>query len=242
MDLWVTVCDEERIYNKADGSGVWRNLKNVIRSVEFDSNYASFAIMKAAIEQNENTKVSQITEAQYNSLINDLTIDEHTGIPKWQVNFDESGEIGSWADPEDTQTTWNVDTPIDDFRYRLKIRHNDSFSGGENSLPTIANNFPDTVILNQYDKTTGEPNNRVAVGIELFNKTGDKISSFNAPNFIFYNGTTPTVADFVNGYAIVYIRTDEPTARDHFKSNHEYRIDNDNRQINIIITSRTLND
>lgn len=230
------------VFPRADGSGDLKNFKNVIRELFFTSAYATFAIMKAEHEKNDNTKILQLTSTQYNNLTGDITVDDYTSIPKWQVDFGDSEEIGSYSDPEDAASAWQEGTPIADFRYRLKIRHNATFVDGENTFPTISDPFPSTIVLNQYEKTTGEPTDRVAVGIELFNRSGNKMSYDSNPETVFYNGNTPTVVVFTDGYAKVYIRTDEPSAKGAFRSNHEYRIDNGARKIGIVVRSRTLND
>jgi len=241
MDLWVAIVSPEKKFYEPDGSGdIFKNFKYIIRQLFFSGSYDSFAKLKAEHEQNPNTRVYQLTETVYNNLTGDLAIDAYTDIPKWQIN-DSNEEIGSYTDPEDTQSTWQVNTPIEDYRYQLKIRHNATFIDGENTKPTISDNFPSKIILDQYDKTTGEPNNKVVVGIELFNKIGNKMN-YTQEGEVFYNGNTPTVVDFVSGFAEVYIKTDEPTKKQVFRSNHIYRVDQPTREIIIVIRSRTLND
>ncbi len=241
-DLWVAIVSPEKILTEPDGSGdVYKNYKYIIRELVSTSHYDTFNDMKVAVEQNSNTKAYQLTETQYNDLVDDLHIDAYTDLPKWQID-DSSGEIGSYTDPEDTGTDWNVDVPIPDHRFRLMIRHNSSFTDGKNTDPTITDDAPNKIILEQYHKTTDAPDDRVVVGMELFNKNGTKLGSFQGKNVVFYNGSTPTIVDFTDGFAPVFIRTDRPTNRQWFGSNHKYRIEHDNRKVDIVIYSRTLND
>ncbi len=241
-DLWIAVVSSEAIINHPDGSGdVYKNFKSVIREILFTNSYATFNDCKTAIEQNANTKVYQLTEEQYDDLVGDLHLDAYTNLPKWQID-DSTEEIGSYTDPEDTETDWNVGVPISDHRYRLKIRHNASFTNGENTAPTISDSTPNKITLEQYDKTSDEPDDRVVVGMELFNKNGAKLDSFQGKNVLFYNGSTPTIVDFTDGFAHVFIRTDRPTKKQKFGSNCMYRIEQGDRQISFVIYSRTLND
>ena len=223
--------------NKSDGSGdVFRTIVNALKQPMQSAKFSDFNEWKGS-QDNADEFIFELTQSEYNNFLIDSNMwvdgDRGLGIPIWQYNTS-TQEKGNFADPADDQSAWTADEQIPDNRFRITIRHDASLLE-----PTSESPFLDEIKVDQYDKTSAGPDNLVKLRFEVRNSSNNLVGNNRQE---FFNAGTPTVITLASGIGELFIDTVKAHGRKTFRSNHQYRVDNSKRLINIMVFSKQIND
>jgi len=232
----------KKVYNisKSDGSeDVLRTIVFALKQPMQTTKYADFNEWKAA-QGNADEYIFELTEQEFNYYQDPanlwLDADRGLGIPLWQHNNILS-EIGRYDDTADNQSTWYVDESVPDTRFRLSIRHDATLVAPDAESP-----FLDEIKVDQYNKTIGEVDNLIKLRFEVRNKNGNLLGSGTDGRYEFYNAGTPTAINLASGIGELFINTEKAHGKKSFGSNHQYKVDNTQRSVKIIVFSKQIND
>lgn len=223
---------------KSDGSGdIEKIYVNVLRQPMTTEKYADFNEWKSK-QDNEKEFIIELNEGQYNFYIVDdnMWIDPTIigkSLPKWQYNIPLQ-QIGRFVDVTDENSTFYLDEPIPDTRFRLTLRHDSTLNEPNGSSP-----FLNEIKVDQNNKTVGGEDNKVTVRFEVRNINNVLVGN---GRYEFYNAGTPTAIDLVNGVGQLFIDTTKAHKQKAFRSNHLYRVDNAKRKVDIVVFSKQIND
>jgi len=232
----------KKVYNinKSDGSGdVLRTIVNALKQPMATSKYDDFNEWKGA-QDNADEYIFELTQQEYDNYLIPanlwLDADRGQGIPLWQHNTSLS-EVGSYEDPSDDGSTWFVNESIPDTRFRLTIRHDATLAA-----PNAGSPFLDVIKVDQFTKTVGGEDNLIKLRFEVRNKNGNLLGSGVDGRYEFYNAGTPTAINLASGIGELFISTEKAHGKKSFNSNHQYRVDNAKRSIDIMVFSKQIND
>ena len=219
---WIAVCERLR-------SGMGRNENktyiNIVTQIRQLSN-------PSAQDFVDNNPTHPWADPAFNEFIVDLTdqeaIDIRDGInplfhdgtqnnPRWQQEIASSGStiatkaFGSWSDPENSGTTWTLDTAIPDNRWIVRIFTLD---------PVINPGTTVHVATEEFDE--GVAGSSITRFMQLFTPA-DVATTTNAQNQRTEIAGKLIDFDFTNGVAEIKFGTDV-TGMGEFPSNHVYRV------------------
>jgi len=132
-------------------------------------------------------------------------------LPRWQQETATSGatkSFGSHADPEDDQTTFTADTPIEDDRWIVRVYDDDPTTTGTH--------------IASMEMDEGQDAGETTVYLKLYN-SDDTPSTTNAQDAKTYISGTLFIFDFTNGVTTFGVSTLRAGVI-RFKTDFQYRV------------------
>ncbi len=199
----------QKVYRRPSGRERDKTYVHIIQGARtFGGTFQELLLLAPWNDSTDNSYIIEITEAEFNAIQNDsFPLTWGTGnLPKWQWNL-ATVERGSWIDPEDDTSTWQLDVPIPDDRWIVRI----------------------------YDLTPGHPQ-AVQLGSEDFDEDVANVTRFlklfnpdDTPNGTNAQDQKTEIAgkqmifDFSNGEASFEVARDR-VGRISFGTDHQYRV------------------
>ena len=199
----------QKISQRPNGRDLNKTYVHVIHGARtFGGTFQELLLLAPWNDPTSNSYVIEITEAEHVAIQNDsFPLTWGVGsLPKWQWNTVVS-ERGSWIDPEDDTSTWQLNVPIPDDRWIVRIY--DRTPG-----------HPQAIQLGR-EELDEDPVNVVRF-LKLFNPD-DTPNSTNEQDQKTEIGGKLMIFDFANGEAQFDVARDQ-VGQVNFGTNHRYRI------------------